>query len=317
MSMPRFIPTEEVKRLTRGSYEHLISRLEKKIQESAEELFDGDTSVHVLGTFPGYVLVASEDGRCVRVKYEGLDSGSVTIVKVEEVEVPSFSAENIDSFLRMQSKKVVEMFRKGQLEEGKEALRGLALHSNGWPEPIEEGSTTEALLKTINRARPWTRLFEARKDQISRSLWDRLKEIEESRLRPSFRKLYDGSVDSGDLEKFRSLVEDRYQGLIKRLDDVAGLIRDAQTKMQAAATDVERLGEAEALTTFSSFSEDLLEDVSRVTTIASRASKQVRRVDSLGRLYDVMAERLTNMELSSHFVSQLANRLTGAHQEEN
>ncbi len=312
MSMPRFFPTAEVKRLTRGSYEHIIVQLEEKIRESAEELFDAETTIHILGTFPGYVLVATEEGACARVRYEGLDSGSVKIVKVEEVKVPSYSAENVDEFLRSESERVVELFRKGDVEKATEGLRGLALHSESWPAPPQ----VDSLLKTVSAERPWTRLFEARKDQILRALWGSLKSIEESRLRPRFRKLYDGSVEAGDFERFRSLVEDRFQVLEGRLRAVSEQVKEAQVKVQAAATEVGRLGEGEALTTFAAFAEDLLEDVSRITKIAIKSSKQVRRVDSLGRLHDAMVERLSDMEVAGHFVSQLANRLSGAHQEE-
>jgi hypothetical protein len=315
MSMPRFIPTAEVKRLTRGSYEHIIVQLEEKIRESAEELFDADTAIHILGTFPGYVLVATEEGTCARVRYEGLDSGGVKIVKVEEVKVPSYSVENVDEFLRSESERVVELFRKGEINRAAEGLRGLALHSEGWPSPRQE-ETVEALLKMVSTERPWTRLFEARKDQIQKALWGSLRRIEEARLRPRFRKLYDGSVGTGEFERFRDLVEDRFRVLDARLDAFAGHVREAQVKMQAAAKEVERLGEGEALTTFAAFTEDLLEDVSRITKIAIKSSKQVRRVDSLGRLHDAIVERFSDMEIAGHFVSQLANRLSGAHQEE-
>lgn len=310
MTMLRFIPTEEVKRLTKGSYEHLIARLEERIRESAEELFDADSPVHILGTFPGHVLVVSEDGRCARVKYEGIDSGTVKIVKVEEVDVPSYSMENLDEFLRSESRKVVDLFRKGDVAKGTEGLKGLALHANGWPSPGRQEETVNGLLKTISKERPWTRLFEARKDQIHRSLWGELRGIEESRLHPRFRKLYDGSTCSGDLEKFRSLIEDCFRVLGERLDGVAGLVKDARSRMQAATTEVEKLGEADALATSIAFSEDLLEDVSRIAKIGVRSSKQVRQVDSLGRLHDGLVERLATMEVAGHFVLQLSKRLS-------
>lgn len=308
--MARYIPTEEMQRLTRGSHEQLISKLEEKVQACAESLFGSKVETHVLGTFSGYVIVASDEGACLRIKFEESRTGELHIVHTESVEVTSYSEDNLDEFLQAESQKVIDLFSNGSTSEAHRRLRGLIANSSKWSGP--KADLMDSWLEVINRNRPWKRLYEARKGKIHRSMWNTLKGMEETRLRPKFHRLYDGSSISEDLEGYRELVVDDLKDLNVRINDLKNRIQGAYATIRVTAPRMEEVGEGETMTTFTSFSEDLLEDLSRINTISTEAPEQVSRVDLLGKLHDQLVERLYSMEVAGGFISQMATRLSEA-----
>ena len=309
--MTRFVPTEEMLRLTRGSYESLISSLDEAVQAQAESLFGSKVETHVLGTFPGYALVAAaDDGRCLRVKYEQASGGGIHIVQTESIDVPSYDEENLDEFLQTESEKVLDLFRKGSVEEAEDRLRSLVTFTGKWTGP--KADLTESWFEALHRGRPWLRLYEARKDRIHRALWDNLKALEDSRLRPKFQRLYDGSSIKEDLAGYRDLVVDEFGTLNTRINELKQKIQGAYAAIRVTTPRMEEAGEGDMMTTFTAFAEDLLEDLSRINTIATEAPEQVNRLDLLGRLYDQTVERFYKMEVAGGFISQMATRLSEA-----
>jgi hypothetical protein len=310
--MARFIPTQEMQRLTRGSYEQTISRLDEAVQETVESLFGEKIDTHVLGTFPGYALVAAEDGRCLRLKFEESASGEIHFVQKEEVEVTSYAEDDLEDFLRTESEKVIELFNQGHQTEALDRLRGLSKYSDKWDSSENAEDMVETWMHTLNRNRPWKRLYEARRDKIHRSLWDSLKSLEDSRLRPKFQRLYDGSSINEDLEGYRDLVVDDLVALHERINVLKQQVQGAYATIRVTAPRMEEAGEGETMTTFTAFSEDLLEDLSRINTISTEAPKQVSQVGLLGKLHDQLVERLFSMEVAGGFISQMATRLSAA-----
>ena len=304
--MPRFIPTDEIRVLTRGSYENLISQLGEEAQVQSESLFGSECSTHLLGTFNGYAIVASEEGQCRRVKYEHNSAGEVRFVKVEAVEVASYEADALDEFLTDEATRVLELFNKGSISEASEKLRGLASVAGSWQAGPQQSDLVETWVESLEKTRPWQRLYEAKKDRIQRSVWEGLKAVEDDLLRPKFRKLYDGSTADADLDGYRDLVVDDFQSVQQKISSLAERVQGAYSVIRSS------VDEGESVKTFTSFSEDLLEDLARISTIAIESPTQVSRVDQLGRLHDKLVERISTMEIASLFVSQMADRFREA-----
>jgi hypothetical protein len=53
-SISSFIPSEEIRKLTYGSYEQLKIQVEESIEAAREKLFGSASAIQVLGTFSGY-----------------------------------------------------------------------------------------------------------------------------------------------------------------------------------------------------------------------------------------------------------------------
>lgn len=308
--MPRFIPTEEIKLLTRGSFEHLVSKLDDLIRENSEVVFGAKTETHLLGTFPGYAIVASAEGDCARVKYEQVGT-KVRIAGVEKVEVPSYDEKGLSGFLKTEAEKVLDLFNAGSITEASARLRGLlALSGKVEESVVSQESAAEAWISALNRARPWERLYEARKEKIHRSIWAEMKQLEQDRLRPKFRKLYDGSIQESDLESYRDLVVENIETVRTRTEALISRLRASYEGIRLASSRIDSLDSEDGLTNFTAFSEDLVESLDKINTIATESPLHVSRVDLLGRLHDKMTERLFSMEVTGLFVSQMATRLS-------
>jgi hypothetical protein len=304
--MPRFIPTDEIRVLTRGSYENLITQLGEEAQAQSESLFGAECQTHLLGSFNGYAIVASEEGQCRRVKYEHSAAGEVRFVKSETVEVASYEEDAIGEFLEDEATRVLDLFNQGSLTEASVKLRGLASVAGSWKRGTQQSDLVETWVGSLEKTRPWQRLYESKKDLIKRSVWEGLKAVEDDLLRPKFRKLYDGSTDEADLDGYRDLVVDDFQFVQHK---ISSLVENVQSAYSVIRGVVE---ESDSVKTFTSFSEDLLEDLARISTIAIESPTQVSRVDQLGRLHDKLVERISTMEVASLFVSQMADRFRAA-----
>jgi len=301
--MAYFIPTEEVRRLTRGSYEHLVARLEGILQEKADTLFEEKgCSAKLLGTFSGYALASSDSGKCLRIKYEESDKGRLHIVGSEPVEVKTVSEDDLHGFLRSESERVLRLYDRGSVTEAVTRLKGLVRQVGGWTPPDKEETVVESVLASLDRSRPWWGLYNERKDHILTYLGEDAGSS--VTLRPKFFKLYDGSMADKDLERYRDLVAEDLLVLQGKIQKLFVQVESAR----ATLADLP-LTEDDTARTFSAFAEDLLEDLDRVARAASELPKQVRRVDSLGRLHDRLTTRLHDMGIASEFVSQMANRL--------
>lgn len=295
--MTRFFPTEIVQHLTRGSYERTIAKLEEALQ--TENLFEG-SDAHVLGTFSGYALVASDEGNCARVKYEDLGT-EVKIVSHESVELLSYGEDDLSSFLEAESSKVIELWQKGQITEATRRLRALSSISDSW-ELRQEGAF-EKWVSALEQERPWVRVLDEKREIIEGALQEKI----DTTLRSKFRKLYDGSTRTEDMETYRSLVLEN----LDQIRETTGALLDDMKRMKNT---VEKLAsqydEGSVVSALVAFSEDLLEDLSRIDTIAERSTKHVTRVDQLGRLHDLMTDRLSKAETAKHFVDTMAQRLS-------
>jgi len=296
--MTRFFPTEIVQHLTRGSFERLIANLEEAVQEAA--LFEG-ASTYVLGTFSGYALVASDEGECARVKYEEA-AGAIKILSHENVELPSYGTDEVSDFLVEESSKVLDLWNKGNLTEATRRLRSIVAASAEWS-PKDEAGALKAWEESLSQNRPWLKLLAEKRDEIEGAL----PQWEDLHLRPKFRKLYDGSIPTTDLEEFRGLVlqdlgviQEKTNALHTQIHNVTNEVKDLASRFE----------EGSVVTALAAFAEDLLEDLARIDTISKESPKHISRVEHLGRLHDMMAIRLSKAGVANHFVKTMAQRLS-------
>jgi len=291
-----------MRRLSRGSYESVISSLDAEIQEQAEALFGSKVETYLLGTFPGYALVAADDGRCLRVKYESALDGKMLLSIVERVAVPSYDEDDLDEFLQTEAVSVIDLYRQGSAETAEDRLRGLLALSGKW-----SGAgvgLAESWFSSISRSCPWLRLYEACETRIRRSLGSDIEILENRRLRPKFHRLYDGSSIREDLAGYRGLLTDDFGVLYERIDGLEKDIHSACASVRSLPIPKE-----DTMTTFTSFAEDLLEDLGRLGTIAKGAPTHVTQIGTLGRLYDLATERFSKMDVAGSFISRMASRL--------
>ncbi len=289
----RFIPTEEVRRLTVGSYEHLVARVEEAVRAEAARLFGASGGTRVVGTFPGYAIVMVED-RFFRVKFDEV-LGRVRVTQPEALKVASYSKDDLGGYLRSESLRAVTSFRNGAVDDAFGRLRELVRLI----EPSQnDAAVVEAMIALHKTDRSWKKVFEVRGDEIRRMVLDELSSINEDRLRIRFRSLYDNPTKDQDLESYRASVTSALARLAERADDLVNKIVSVREEEQAAVP---------AVASLFSFTDSLVEDLRVVGKTAT--GSRMTRVDCLGRLHDALAEDFHDRELAGRFVIKMIKRL--------
>jgi hypothetical protein len=297
----RYIPTEEVRRLTIGSYEHLIARIDEAVRSDAARLFGAKIEAHVVGTFSGYAIVLAEDGRFLRIKYDEV-KGSVRVVGHEMLKVASYSPDELGSYLKSESQRAVDSLLRGNVEEALSRLKGLTRFVERRP-THDEPQIVEAMATFYRSDRLWRRVFQEKADHIRRMVLDEITAIHEDRLQVKFRSLYDGSVSATDLESYRELVIENLNQIGERTDNLLRQVTDAAREAKGRKD-----GEA-VVTSLFAFADDLVEDLRSVKKTASESTRQLTRVDCLGKFHDTLAEGFRDRELASRFVIKMSKRL--------
>ncbi len=218
------------------------------------------------------------------------------------VDLPSYSVNEVNDFLEDESRKVITLWQKGNLEEAVHRLRALASASDEWKVRDTKGAL-KVWEQSLSQKRPWLKLLDEKKEEIEGAL----EQTEDLYLRPKFRKLYDGSIPNTDLEEYRGLVLSDLGKLQALNDDIFTQTKRATDKARSLVPQFE---EGSAVTALVSFGEDLLADLARIDTISKESPKYISRVEDLGRLHDKMAMRLSQAGVAKNFVETMSNRLS-------
>lgn len=310
MSTPfGFVPTDAVRQILHGSYEHLVARLDEALQTEGERIFGAkDVPARVLGTFPGHAVVASVDGRFARIRFEEQKGGRVQIVSHEPLALPMVTEQNLDAFVKQEMGEVVESFLRGDTARAEAKLRGLAPFM-GERTPASAKQITESLVVAAHAPRAWKRLYQEQGSQIRRFLWSDLAKLESDRLHPQFKQLYNGSIPETKLETYRELVTAKMTALAERAVLLADLVEASARQALTLESNFRGLGEDSVLGIFESFSEDLVGDLRGVQSIIDEGMKRLGCVSCLGELYDALVTEMFDYEVAGRFVERMAAKL--------
>lgn len=307
-----FIPVEELRKVTEGSFEQQISRLEQALSE--EKVF-GEEPFKIVGTYPTHVVALSESGTCLRLRYEAAANGKLLVTGKEPVEISVYNPSTMESFLHKEALKVVESFLYGQTEAAKERLRGIAPFV-GHQAALTDDQVVEALLVGLEGDRPWRTFFRGRTEEINKVISEAdTVDLAKGRLESKFIKLYDASMEESELEGFRSLVLADLSYMKDRVRSLADLVSQATDAATIVQEGMVEEADRAVLTTFGAFGEDLLDNLRGLARIVGDAPSHLKRVDHLGRLYDVVVESVNEMEIAGRFVTRMAERLSAATKE--
>jgi len=310
VSTNRLIPVEEIKKLTRGSYEHVIAVVEQVVQENAEGIFGKQVGVRLLGTFPGLAIALSEDGDLARITFESTGEGSVKITKHESVEVPKIERDNLEGYVRSQVSTAVKAWQEGRVEEAHKIISAVAPYV-GERTPMDDGDVVGSLISSFEMDRPWKKLFQERREHFQKSIGaEAIAEIDNSRMARKFSTLYDGSISEDRLSRYHDLVRADLTYLSSRVESLRDLVERSYESLRSVirSEDLEDV----SVSTLALFAEDLVSDIRRLNTVINESAKKLTKTDSLGKLYDTIAEGMFEYEIAGRFVATMARRLCEA-----
>lgn len=302
-----FVPTESMQQLLHGSYEHLISGLDTALDRKKDLFGEGVGTVKVLGTFPGSAVVLTEGGKFFRVSYEPSPNGEVKITGKKDLHVPLVTS-NLGEFLRAEASSVVDAFLEGAHDKVEAKLQGLLPFIDRMT-ATSDASVVEAVVISLKTERPWRRVFKEQGPKIRKFLWDDLSRFEETRLRPKFSQLYDGSVPADNLGEYKDLVLTSVKSLSEKVSTLAKTLEDARNSLIGAPASFKDMGEDAMVTTFSAFVEDLFDDTQALASDLGEAAAKMTGVPDLGRLYDSVVEKMNDFEMAACFAEKMTAQL--------
>jgi hypothetical protein len=305
----QLVPAEEMRKLLKGSFEHVSSKVEDAVQKDRVRIFGEDvTTVKVVGTFPGYAVAAAQPGKFARIKFEEAQNGTVKIVGHELLKVPIINNENVGDFLFGEAKALIESWTKGDAQSVLDRARAILPFVQ---ERVQhsEPQIIESLVLGIKADRPWKKLYSERADEIKKFVRSEMAELEKAKLNPKFERLYSGELDASTADGYRDLVQSDLNYIGDRIGALEELVSATVESVDHVSEKIAEGDDRDTLVTFLSFSEDLGLDLLNLKSLVAEAVRQFSDVASLGKLYDALAEEFYHYEVAGRFVEQMASKL--------
>jgi uncharacterized protein YoxC len=304
-----FVPTDEIRRVTTGSYEHLIARIEEAVGASSTELFGAAVKSSVVGTFSDHALVLAEDGRCVRVSYSQEPAG-VKILSSKAVAIRSFQAPT--QYLKDEVGKAVDCFLKGSKVEAAEKFKTVA-------RLVETSALTsddklaEGVSDYLQGARTWKTHYQEHEARFKTFLGDAtLQSLVAGRAKTRFAPLYEEGSRLAESDDVRGVVTQALHVLADRVDTLREDVEKSVARLTLTASQVAVAGESQVLTALDSFAQDLAADLRSVHKVVVESSQQVSRTDCLARIHDSVTQELHQYEVAARFVVEMTQSLVEA-----
>jgi hypothetical protein len=303
----KVVPASELRRLTQGSFEHKIELIREAIEDA-----NPDQAVTIVATYPDKAVVAMGDG-FLKVAFEESDSGNLVITSSDPLNVDVRDRDGLDDFVEQEARGVVDLWLSGNAESALERLRRLAPQIKVAPER-DEAKLLARVESVLEADRPWKRAYQDRQEQISQVLGS---DLQEDRLRPKFRKLYDGSITGAKLKGYADLVSEDLGIVVGRLDQITESAKtafdgsyDSLTHAQSNEDDAEGVFDL-----YEGFAVDLIEDLEQLRKQTMTSLQRIKDVGCQGKLRDVLAEGIAPYEVASRFVVKVATLLNEAQEE--
>jgi hypothetical protein len=307
ISPAHFVPTGEIRKITSGSYEHLISRIEEALTRDRSHLFGEETAeVRVVGTFDKYVVAATSDNRFFKVPYSD-QNGKVETAAGVQIEVPVYTPETMHEWVKKEAARTVQAFLSGGLTEMQERLAEMLPFVDRRSLPTDSDLAVGAVAR-IHNSRTWRQMADERREHFRKFLGDEEVARIESQPSPRFNKLYEGAASPED----RTSLIEAVRALETRVGALVESVEDSYKALETVAPQAEKLGEEGVLAAFGSFAKDLLEDLREIRRVVTESSAQISSVDSLSKVHDAVAEELPRCEIAGRFFVQMTRRLTEA-----
>lgn len=286
----KLLPTSELRRLRVGSYEDRIEATRRRLRD-------------LLGEEPFTVLATRQDEAIVHAR-DGFYRVALTEGEVSNLDVEVFSPDATLALVEREAEGIADLFIRGSVESARTRLENLVLAA---PSEAADDPVSRLRARMLAPA-SWRRLFEARRGEMLDFLGDEAETLEEARLHPKLGKLYDGSIDEGNLDNYEDRVAEDLGDVLERLGQLRDDVDGALETIGAAYTETPDA----VVNVVGCFAGDLLDDLRGLQESGSRVAESVDDIRTRGKLCDTLVEGLHDREVASRFVVAVANRMIEA-----
>lgn len=308
----KVVSVDAIQSLVEGSHEHLGSALDALLQESHSVFAKDDEEVTRMATFDDHVVVGTSAGDYFSVKFEN-NNGGLTLLAPEKIDVPVVSSTNATKSVKEFSLSAVDALMS---ENSKEAVgRLLILADLQEQRQVSEARDYPAEAEAaVTSSRPWREALSTQWKEISRQVVDKLESIRGNALEAKYKPLYEtDEIPEENFESYRGLAESDLAALAERLQVLHEAVESAYFPFRdSISKDELDESEADVLSHFCFFSEDLIEDLGEIRSLVADTIENEQCVMCLGQVYDTIAESLTDCEIAGSFVQRMAGALDDA-----
>lgn len=307
----KIVSAEAIKQMVEGSYEQLTGRLDEAVEKNRSLFTEGTENISRLATFKNKIIVGTADGSYFEAKFENKD-GEIVFGEPALLEVPVISSSNAAKSVRDYSLSIVD----SMMSEGASGVVGIMqLASLQEQKQVELARDyTGEVMAALAEGRPWRQVFADQSDEIRRQIVDVLEDIHENALEAKYKPLYEtDDIPEEQFENYRENAEADLGLASDRLEQVHSVAEAAYLPFIESVGDAELdEAEADALSHFCFFAEDLIQDLQEVRGIVSDALVNEQCVMCLGHIYDSIAESLASYEMAAIFVERMVGAFDGA-----
>ena len=301
----KIVPAEAIRAMVEGSYEQLTYRLDEAVEENRSLFTEGNEDVARVATFRDKIIVGTSEGSYFEAKFESKD-GNIVFLGLSQLDVPVVSSTNAAKSLRDYSLGIVDALMSEGISGSVDRILQLASLQEQSQVELARDYTGE-VMAALSEGRPWRQVFAEQADEIRRQIVDVLGSIHENSFEAKYKPLYEtDEIPEEKFESYRSSAEEDLGLVLDRLEQVhhaAELVYFPFIESVGDANLDEE--EAETLSHFCFFAEDLIEDLQEVRGIVSDALVNEQCVMCLGHIYDSIAESLVSYEMAASFIERM------------
>jgi len=302
----KLVDTIVVDRLTEGSFETLIERVEQAVAENLS-LFNADDGEGVHSwTYSGHVVVVNEAAEFFRAEYSVIKNGDIELGKVERIDVPVKEAKHLGSEARGLADDIVGAVFDGDDERAEESFgdlfnlvaSGVRITAEGVEDDFTElGIADSAWMRAVDDNAATMRNFVGAASN---------RDMPEPKFETM---LATNDLNEADSTRYRKVVGEGLRRLRGTLEDLDASIALARTIDEGyTLRDVDGM----AASHFIEFSRQLGEDFDAMIGVVENAIAVVGNGDlkSLARIHDGVAELMGDAGLAAAFAEKFSTKFT-------
>lgn len=308
MRAPLFISADVLTKLVEGSYESLITRVEKLVAEQRDAIFgesDDELQVRVGATYSQHAILISTSALkpIVRIEFVEGVSGTLKLVRHEVVPVPTYDETSRSDYTQIEARRAVDAMLAGDVNGATARLQESMRYA-----PSTARTSTEvlsALTECLAAPSRWrTAVTGTKAPGVKSFLGEQYGALE--RGMPSVRYRDVRGVSLGDV---RASVD----AIIGRFDVMERRIQRARQGLASGTTGGSTLmeGVRSELATFDGVAEDLARDVLALRKLARESVRVLDKSENLAQVYDALADALFEFEIATVYIASLVERLAG------
>ena len=176
---------------------------------------------------------------------------------------------------------------------------------------LTESQIVESVVQLLSKDSYWKKTLGERRSEIERQLGESFTNLRVARLSSKFSSLYNegASIPLVKHEGYRELLRSDVEYLSERISALLDLVEAAVAVRDNNRLATESLKSEGPLSTFASFSSDLIGDLRNLKNLVQESAGQIGSVSLLAKVYDAVVDRLFDFEVAGRFVDRMSFRL--------